>query len=140
MTNEENELISTQTVSRWRVFIEYCKLNKVTKKDHFPLLFIDQMLDRLARKEFYCFLDGYLRYNQITITPEDQGKTTFTCPNGTFAFRRMSFGLCNAPVTFQRCKMTIFYDMVENILEVFMDYFSIFRNMFKKSWERFRKI
>ncbi|KAI3678637.1 hypothetical protein L6452_37938 [Arctium lappa] len=69
------------------------------------------MLDRLAGKEFYCFLDGYSGYNQISIAPEDQEKTTFTCPYGTFAFRRMPFGLCNAPVTFQRCMMSIFSDM-----------------------------
>ncbi|XP_017622167.1 uncharacterized protein LOC108466352 [Gossypium arboreum] len=71
------------------------RLNKETRKDRFPLPFIDQMLDRLAGKAFYCFLDGYSPYNQISIALEDQEKTTFTCPYGTFAFRRMSFGLCN---------------------------------------------
>nr|GEV65736.1 hypothetical protein [Tanacetum cinerariifolium] len=63
---------------------------------------------------------------QIPITPEDQEKTTFTCPYGTFAYRRMSFGLCNAPATFQRCMMAIFHDMVEDIMEVCMDEFSVF--------------
>ncbi|KAL4379450.1 hypothetical protein GQ457_02G043250 [Hibiscus cannabinus] len=82
------------------------------------------MLDRLAGKEFYCFLDGYSRYNQIAIAPEGQEKTTFTCPYGTYAFRRMPFGLCNAPATFQRCMLAIFSDMVEEFLEVFMDDFS----------------
>ncbi|BBH09121.1 transposable element gene [Prunus dulcis] len=65
----------------------------------------------------YCFLDGYSGYNQIAIAPEDQEKTTFTCPFGTFAYRRMPFGLCNAPATFQRCMMSIFSDMVEEIIE-----------------------
>ncbi|KAK8996708.1 hypothetical protein V6N11_020207 [Hibiscus sabdariffa] len=83
------------------------------------------MLDRLAGKEFYCFLDGYSGYNQIAIAPEDQEKTTFTCPYGTYAFRRMPFGLCNAPATFQRCMLAIFSDMVEEFLEVFMDDFSV---------------
>ncbi|KAK9045753.1 hypothetical protein V6N11_051661 [Hibiscus sabdariffa] len=69
--------------------MHYRKLNKATRKDHFPLPFIDQVLDILAGKPFYCFLDGYLGYNQITIAPEDQYKTTFTCPYGTFAFRRI---------------------------------------------------
>ncbi|KAK8713370.1 hypothetical protein V6N13_148590 [Hibiscus sabdariffa] len=105
--------------------MDYRKLNKATKKDHFPLPFIDQMLDRLAGKEFYCFLDGYSGYNQIAIAPEDQEKTTFTCPYGTYAFRRMPFGLCNAPATFQRCMLAIFSDMVEEFLEVFMDDFSV---------------
>ena len=84
------------------------------------------MLDRLAGKAYYCFLDGYTGYNQITIAPEDQEKTTFTCPYGTFAFRKMPFGLCNAPATFQRSMMAIFSDMVEKFIEVFMDDFSIF--------------
>ncbi|PIN26423.1 DNA-directed DNA polymerase [Handroanthus impetiginosus] len=128
--NMHNELIPTRTVTGWRVCMDYRKLNKATRKDHFPLLFIDQMLDRLAGKEFYCFLDGYSRYNQIAIAPEDQEKTTFTCPYGTFAFRRMPFRLCNAPATFQRCMMAIFTDMVENFLEVFMDDFSVYGNLF----------
>nr|AKZ77359.1 retrotransposon gag protein [Luffa aegyptiaca] len=93
--------------------MDYRKLNAITKKDHFPLPFIDQMLDRLAGQAYYCFLDGYSGYNQITIAPEDQEKTTFTCPYGTFAFRRMPFGLCNAPRTFSRCMMTIFSEMLQ---------------------------
>ena len=106
--NEMNELIPTRTVTGWRVCIDYRKLNNATRKDHFPLPFIDQMLDRLARHPHFCFLDGYSGYNQIAIAPEDQEKTTFTCPFGTFSFRRMPFGLCNAPGTFQRCMMSIF--------------------------------
>ncbi|XP_012854372.1 PREDICTED: uncharacterized protein LOC105973875 [Erythranthe guttata] len=124
--NEKNELIPSRTVTGWRICMDYRKLNKATRKDHFPLPFIDQMLDRLACQEFYCFLDGYSGYNQIAIAPEDQDKTTFTCPFGTFAFRRMPFGLCNAPATFQRCMMAIFTDMVECGLEIFMDDFSVF--------------
>nr|XP_016460517.1 PREDICTED: uncharacterized protein LOC107783989 [Nicotiana tabacum] len=88
----------------WRVCIDYRRLNKSTRKDHFPLSFIDQMLDRLARHEYYCFLDGYSEYNQIVICLEDQEKNTFTCPYGTFAFKHMLFG-CNAPATFRRCMM-----------------------------------
>ena len=80
--------------------MNYRKLNKVTKKYHFPLPFLDQLLDRIAGYIFYYFLDGYSGYNQISIAPEDQAKTTFTCPFGTFTFRMMPFGLCNAPATF----------------------------------------
>ena len=119
-----------QEQSRVGMYMDYRKLNKATRKDHFPLPFIDQMLDRLAGYSYYCFLDGYLWYNQIAIAPEDQEKTTFTCPYRTFAFRRMPFGLCNAPVTFQRCMMAIFSDMVEDIMEIFMDDFSIFSTSF----------
>ena len=106
--------------------MDYKKLNNATRKDHFLLPFIDQLLDRLVGKQYYCFLDGYSGYNQIAITTEDQEKTTFTCPYGTFAFRRTPFGLCNAPATFQICMMSIFSDMVEQTLEVFMDVFSVF--------------
>ncbi|XP_061348802.1 uncharacterized protein LOC133294170, partial [Gastrolobium bilobum] len=129
--NEKNELIPTRTVTGWRICQDYRKLNDATRKDHFPLPFIDQMLDRLAGKEFYCFLYGYSGYNQIAVAPEDQDKTTFTCPYRTFAFRRMPFGLCNAPATFQRCMMAIFTDMVENFVEIFMDDFSVFGESFE---------
>lgn len=130
--NENNELIPTRPVTGWRVCIDYRKLNTATRKDHFPLPFIDQMLERLAGYSHYCFLDGYSGYNQIAIAPEDQEKTTFTCPYGTFAYRRMPFGLCNAPATFQRCMMAIFSDMVEKCIEIFMDDFSVFGTSFDK--------
>nr|GFB05291.1 reverse transcriptase domain-containing protein [Tanacetum cinerariifolium] len=97
--NEENELIPTRLVTGWRVCIDYRKLNEATRKDHFPLPFMDQMLERLAKNKYYCFLDGFSGYFQIPIDPHDQEKTTFTCPYGTFAYRRMPFGLCNAPGT-----------------------------------------
>ena len=132
MTNEENELIPTRLVTGWRVCIDYRKLNDATRKDHFPLPFMDQMLERLAGNEFYCFLDGFSGYFQIPIDPQDQEKTTFTCPYGTFAYRRMPFGLCNAPATFQRCMVSIFSDMIERFLEVFMDDFSIFGDSFSE--------
>ena len=112
--------------------MNYRKLNSWTKKDHFPMPFMDQMLERLVGKKWYCFLDGYSGFNQISITPEDQEKTTFTCPYGTFAFRRMSFGLCNAPATFQRCMMSIFSDMVEDTIEVFIDDFSMVGDLFER--------
>nr|GEX61869.1 retrovirus-related Pol polyprotein from transposon TNT 1-94 [Tanacetum cinerariifolium] len=93
VANENNELIPTTLVTGWRVCIDYRKLNDATRKDHFSLPFMDQMLERLAGNEFYCFLDGFSRYFQIPIDPQDQEKTTFTCPYGTFAYRRMPFGL-----------------------------------------------
>ncbi|GJY85566.1 reverse transcriptase domain-containing protein [Tanacetum coccineum] len=128
--NEDNELIPTRLVTGWRVCIDYRKLNDATRKDHFPLPFMDQMLERLAGNEYYCFLDGFSGYFQIPIDPLDQEKTTFTCPYGTFAYRRMPFGLCNAPGTFQRCMVAIFHDMIEKTMEVFMDDFSVFGDSF----------
>ncbi|KAM1804287.1 hypothetical protein ACFX12_030169 [Malus domestica] len=130
VANAENELVPQHIQTGWKVCIDYRKLNATIRKDHFPLPFIDQMLERLAGYAFYCFLDGYSGYNQIVIAPEDQEKSTFTCPFGTFAYRRMPFGLCNAPATFQRCMMSIFSDYVEKIIEVFMDDFSVFGDSF----------
>ena len=89
--NEKNELIPTRIVTGWRVCIDYRKLNTATRKDHFPLPFIDQMLDRLVGHPHFCFLDGYFGYNQISIALEDQEKTTFTCPFGTFSFNAIWF-------------------------------------------------
>nr|GFB14282.1 reverse transcriptase domain-containing protein [Tanacetum cinerariifolium] len=128
--NDENELVPTRLVTGWRVCIDYRKLNEATRKDHFPLPFMDQMLERLTGNEYYCFLDGFSGYFQIPIDPKDQEKTTFTCPYGTFSCKRMPFGLCNAPGTFQRCMMAIFHDMIEQTIEVFMDDFSVFGNSF----------
>jgi hypothetical protein len=95
--NEKIELFPQQTITGWQMCIDYRKLNKATQKDHFSLPFIDEMLERLANHSFTCYLDGYSGYHQIMIHPDDQNKTTFTCACGTFAYRRMSFGLCNAP-------------------------------------------
>ncbi|CAM8968712.1 unnamed protein product [Rhodiola kirilowii] len=129
-TNAEGKMVATRVKNGWRMCIDYRKLNAVTRKDHFPLPFIDQMLDRLAGKPYFCFLDGFSGYNQIPIAPEDQEKTTFTCPFGTFAFRKMSFGLCNAPGTFQRVVTSIFSDMIGTFIEVFMDDFTVHGDTF----------
>nr|GEW33897.1 DNA-directed DNA polymerase [Tanacetum cinerariifolium] len=107
VANENNELIPTMLVTGWRVCIDYRKLNDATRKDHFTLPFMDQMLERLARNEFYCFIDGFSGYFQIPIDPQDQEKTTFTCPYETYAYRRMPFGLCNAlDKMLKRCEDT----------------------------------
>ena len=104
------------------------------------LFFIDQMLERLTGHSFYYFLDGYSGHNQIPVALEDQEKTTFTCPFGTFAYSRMPFGLCNAPATFQRCMTSIFSDMVERFLEVFMEDFSVYGSSFDKCLSYLTKV
>nr|GEW48316.1 reverse transcriptase domain-containing protein [Tanacetum cinerariifolium] len=119
--NEENKLILTCLVTGWHVCIDYQNLNEATRKDHFSLPFMDQMLERLAGNKYYCFLDGFSGYFQIPIDPKDQEKTTFTCPYGTFAYRRIPFGLCNAPGTFQRGVT----------MEVCMNDFLVFGNSFQ---------
>nr|GEY07263.1 DNA-directed DNA polymerase [Tanacetum cinerariifolium] len=114
--------------------------NEATRKDHFPLPFMDQIIERLAGNQYSCFLDDFFRYFQIPIDPKDQEKTTFTCPYGMFAYRRIPFGLCNASCTFQRCMMAIFHDMIEKTMEVFMDDFSLFGNYFQGCLSHLEKI
>ncbi|GKB68023.1 reverse transcriptase domain-containing protein [Tanacetum coccineum] len=130
VTNEDNELVPTRTVTGWRVCIDYRNLIESTQKDHFPLPFMDQMLERLAGNKFFCFLYGFFGYFQIPIELADQEKTTFTCPYGTYAYKLMPFSLCNAPATFQRCMIAIFQNMLKTSMEVFMDDFSVFGNLF----------
>nr|GEV63685.1 reverse transcriptase domain-containing protein [Tanacetum cinerariifolium] len=98
------------------------------------------MLERLAGNQYYCFLDGFSGYFKIPIDPKDQEKTTFTCPYRTFDYRRMPFGICNAPGTFQRCMMLIFYDMIEKTMKVFMDDFSVFGNSFQSCLSHLEKM
>ncbi|XP_071902873.1 uncharacterized protein [Coffea arabica] len=138
--NPKGELVPTRVQNGWRVCTDFRKLNALNRKDHFPLPFIDQMLERLAGKSHYCCLDGFSGFLQIPVAPEDQEKTTFTCPFGTFAYRRMPFGLCNAPATFQRCMVSIFSDYVENIIEVFMDDFTVYGNSFDECLTNLTKI
>ncbi|RVW64082.1 Retrovirus-related Pol polyprotein from transposon 17.6 [Vitis vinifera] len=93
---------------------------------------LTSVLERVSGHPFYCFLDGYSGYFQIEIDLADQEKTTFTCPFGTYAYRRMPFGLCNAPATFQRCMLSIFSDMVKRIMEVFMDDITVYGGTFEE--------
>ncbi|CAN6483242.1 unnamed protein product [Victoria cruziana] len=138
--NEHWEEIPTKAQTGWRVCIDYRKLNAATQKDHFPLPFLDQVLEKLAGQSYYYFLDGYSGYNQVAVHPDDQEKTTFTCPFGTFAFRRMPFGLCNAPDTFQRCMLSIFSDMIEDMMEVFMDDFSRYGSSFDDCLQKLERV
>jgi hypothetical protein len=80
--------------------IGFRKLNKETRNDHYAFPFIDKTLERLAKHSYFSYLDGYFGFSQIAVYPEDQLKTTFTCPFGLYAYRRIPFGLCNAPATF----------------------------------------
>ena len=125
---------------KWRVCVDYRDLNKATQKDHFPLPFIDQVLDSLAGKKFFSFLDGFSGYNQIRIAPQDQDKTTFTSPWGTFAYRVLPFGLCNAPTTFQRAVIGIFSDMLNDAMEIFMDDFTPYGVSFEEALQNLEKV
>ena len=130
--NQEGEMVPIRQPTGWRQCIDYRRLNAVTKKDHFPLPFIDQMIERFVGRVYYYFLDDFSEYFQIAIAPEDQEKITFIYPFGTFAYRNMPFGFCNAPATFQRCMVSIFSEYVEKIIEVFMDDFSVYGDSFNE--------
>ncbi|RDX74008.1 Retrovirus-related Pol polyprotein, partial [Mucuna pruriens] len=140
MKNQQDELVPTRIQNSWRVCIDYRRLNQATRKDHFPLPFIDQMLEKLAGKSHYCFLDGFSGYMQIHIALEDQHKTTFTCPFGTFAYTRMPFGLCNAPSTFQCCMTSIFSNLLQECMEVFMDDFTVYADSFEACLSNLSKV
>ncbi|KAK1665971.1 hypothetical protein QYE76_054130 [Lolium multiflorum] len=116
--NDNDELIPQRIVVGYRMCIDFRKVNKVTKKDHYPLPFIDQMLERLSKNTHFCFLDGYSGFSQIAVKAKDQEKTTFTCPYGTYAYRQVfmddfsvygnSFDNClrNLDKVLQRCEET----------------------------------
>ena len=102
--------------------------------------FIDQVLDTLSGKKFFSFLDRFSGYNQIQIAPKDQHKTTFTCPWGTFAYRVLPFGLCNAPATFQRAIIGIFSELVNDSMKIFMDDFTPYGKDFEEALENLKKV
>ncbi|RDX84900.1 hypothetical protein CR513_33982, partial [Mucuna pruriens] len=113
--------------------------NQHAEMDHFPFPFIDQVLEKLAEKSHY-YLDGYSGYMQIHISPEDQHKTTFTCPFGTFTYTKISFGLYNALSTFQRCLLSIFSDQLEECMKAFMDDFTMYADTFDACLENLSRM
>ena len=125
---------------KWRVCVDFRELNKATLQDYFPLPFINQVLDTLSRKKYFSFLDGYSEYNQIQIALEDQDKTTFTCPWGTFAYRVLPFCLCNAPATFQRAVLGIFSDLIHYCVEIYMDDFTTYGDEFDQALDNLDKV
>ena len=119
--------------------IDYRELNKATLKYHFPLPFIDQVLDTLAGKKYFSFLDGFSGYNQIRVAPEDQENTTFTCPWGTYAYKVLPFCLCNAPATFQRAILGIFSNILHDCVEFSMEYFTVMGDNFEEALHNLEK-
>ncbi|GJT09361.1 reverse transcriptase domain-containing protein [Tanacetum coccineum] len=121
-----NKIMARMDAMTMKMDAQYKEMKSRTECNHYR----DQMLERLAGNKYFCFLDGFSGYFQIPIDIMDQEQTTFTYPFETYAYRRMPFGLCNAPATFQRCMLPIFHDMIEESLELIMDDFSVFGNSF----------
>jgi hypothetical protein len=132
ITNGENSLIPTITITSYSMCIDFSKFNKDTKKNHKPPPLMEQVLESLSSSSYFYFLDGYSRCTQIPIQPEDQEKTTITCLYGAYAYRLLPFGLCNVVATFYECVLKIFEKFVENIVEVLMDDFDVYNNTFDK--------
>ena len=120
--------------------MEFRELNKATCIDYFPLPFIDQVLDTLSGKRYFYFLDGFSGYNQIQISPEDQEKTTFTFPWGTYSYRVLPFGLCNALSTFQRVVLAIFSNLTHDYVEFYMDDFTVYGDDFQQALDNLKKV
>nr|GEU83807.1 reverse transcriptase domain-containing protein [Tanacetum cinerariifolium] len=130
VTNEDNELVPTRLVTGWRVCINYRKLNDATQKDHFPLPFMDQMLERLAGNEYYCFLDGFSGYFQIPIDHKTKRRLLSLALTEHSPIDVCLLAYVMLRARFRRCMMAIFYDIIEETMEVFMDDFSVFGNSF----------
>eukprot|EP00253_Pinus_taeda_P019234 PITA_19234 len=103
-----------------RVCVDYHDINWACPKDNFPTPYIDQIIDECAGSEMYSFMDGFFGYNQINIAPADQHKTAFICPWGTFAYKKLPFGLKNASATFQRVMSYAFHD-IRHIVQPYLD-------------------
>jgi hypothetical protein len=103
-----------------RVCVDYRDINKACPKDNFPTPFVDQIVDDYAGSEIFSLMDGFYGYNQINIVPEDQHKTAFICPWGTFAYRKLPFSLKNAGTTFQRAMSYAFHD-IKHIVQPYLD-------------------
>ena len=125
---------------KWRICVDYSELNKATLKDHFPMPFINQVLDTLAGKKLFSFLDRLSGYNQIKITLEDHNKTTFTCPWGTYAYKFLPFSLCNSLATFQREVLAIFSNLIHECVDVYVDDFFVYGNELDESLQNLEKV
>ena len=118
-------IVPKKNLKLW-VCVDYRKLNAATITDPFPLPFNDTMLDTVAGHEMYSFLDGFSGYNQVLMALEDRDKTTFVTEWGVFASNVMTFGLKNAPPTFQKWVQEVFEPFLTSFMRVFLDDFSVF--------------
>jgi hypothetical protein len=106
---------------KWRICIDFRKLNEITVGDSYPLPNIQDILDKLGRARYFTALDCASGFLQVPIAEEDRHKTAFSTSQGHFEFKRMPFGLKSAPSTFQRMMNTILVELIGNRCLVYMD-------------------
>ena len=111
----------TKANGKWRLYVDFTELNKACPKDCYPLPRIDLLIDATAGHELLSFLDAYSGYNQISMHPPDQEKTSFITPKGTYCYRVMPFGLKNAGATYQRLVNKMFHSQIGRTMEVYID-------------------
>jgi len=107
------------------ICIDFRNLNKASQKDNFPLPTMEQILHSVAGSELMSFLDGFSRYNQVLVHPDDRLKTTFRMKWGTYAYQKMPFGLINVGATFQRVMDIAFKGLINKTVVVYLDDISV---------------
>ena len=116
-----NVVLVKKANGKWRMCIDFKKLNKACPKDSYPLPRIDQLMDATSGHELLTFMDAFSGYNQIRMVSEDEEKTTFITNRGLYYYRVMPFGLKNAGATYQRLVNKIFKEQISRNMEVYVD-------------------
>ena len=116
-----NPVLVKKKSGKWRMCVDYTSLNKACPKDPFPLTRIDQVVDLTSGCETLCFLDTYLGYHQIAMKESNHLVTSFITPFGSYCYVTMPFGLKNAGATYQRCMIRNFGDLIEQIVEAYVE-------------------
>ena len=116
-----NIVLVKKANGKWRLCIDFTDINKACPKDSFPLPRIDLIVDATAGHELLSFMDAFFGYNQISMDPNDQEKTSFVIAQGTYCYRVMPFGLKNAGATYQRLVNRMFQKQIGATIEVYID-------------------
>jgi len=135
-----NLVTTRKKIREIRLCVDFRNLNKVSLKDNYPLPKMDDILQRAVRSSRIPLLDGFSKYNQILVQPEDQAKTAFTTPWGTFMYLNMPFGLMNAGATFQRAMDTVFAKEIHDFLVVYQDDITVFSKSDNEHLDHLRRV
>ena len=116
-----NIVLVKKVNGKWRLFIDFTDVNRACSKDSFPLPWIDLIVDATAGHELLSFMESFSSYNQISMDPSDQEKTSFVTGQGTYCYRVMPLGLKNAGATYQRLVNKMFQKQIGASMEVYID-------------------